>query len=295
MVKKFPSWLKKRIVVNENLKKTSSILKDLKLHTVCEEAGCPNINECFSNLTATFMILGNVCTRNCRFCGVKKVPPSPTPPVKGGVLPVDNTEPSRVAEAVKRLNLKYIVITSVTRDDLIDGGAKQFAETIKAIKEKIPESKVEVLVPDFKGNPESLKTVFSAKPDVFNHNVETIEKFYPKVRPQANYERSLDVLNFAKGAGFITKSGMMLGLGEEKEEVIKVMEDLRDVKCNLLTIGQYLRPNKKCLEVERFVPPEEFAEYQRIGEKLGFTDVLSGPFVRSSYQAREMFSKSKKI
>jgi len=285
MVKKFPPWLKKRVIVNENLKKTSEILKDLKLHTVCEEAGCPNLNECFSQSTATFMILGNICTRNCRFCGVKN----------GESLPVDYTEPSRVAEAAKRLNLKYIVITSVTRDDLIDGGAEQFAETISAIKEKIPESKVEVLVPDFQGSQESLKTVFSAKPDVFNHNVETIEKFYPKVRAQANYHRSLAVLKFAKEAGFITKSGMMLGLGEKKEEVLKVMEDLRNVNCNLLTIGQYLKPNKKCLEVERFVPPEEFAEYQRIGEKLGFTAVLSGPFVRSSYQAREMFSKSKKI
>lgn len=285
MAKKFPPWLKKRVIINENLKKTSTILKGLKLHTVCEEAGCPNVNECFSNLTATFMVLGNVCTRNCRFCGVKK----------GESLPVDNTEPSRVAEAVKRLNLKYIVITSVTRDDLADGGAGQFAKTIFAIKQKIPDSKIEVLVPDFKGNQESLKTVFLAKPDVFNHNMETIEKFYPKVRPQANYKRSLNVLKFAKEADFITKSGMMLGFGEKKEEVIKVMQDLRNVNCNLLTIGQYLQPNKKCLEVERFVPPEEFAEYQKVGEKLGFASVVSGPFVRSSYQAEEMFSKSKKV
>ncbi len=285
MVKKFPPWLKKKIVVNENLKKTSAILKGLKLHTVCEEAGCPNINECFSRSTATFMILGNICTRNCRFCGVKK----------GKGLPLDNREPSRVAEAAKRLNLKYIVITSVTRDDLIDGGAEQFAETIKAIREKIPESKVEVLVPDFKGNQKNLEIVFSARPDVFNHNVETIESFYPEVRPQANYKRSLGVLKFAREAGFVTKSGMMLGLGEKKEEVIKVMQDLRNVDCNLLTIGQYLQPNKECLEVERFVPPEEFAEYEKIGEKLGFVSVMSGPFVRSSYQAKEMFSKNKKV
>ncbi len=281
MIKKFPSWLKKRVIVNENLKKTSAILKDLKLHTVCEEAGCPNINECFSRSTATFMILGNVCTRNCRFCGVKK----------GESLSVDDSEPARVAEAAKRLNLKYVVLTSVTRDDLIDGGAEQFAETIKAIKEKTPESKVEVLIPDFKGEQKSLKTVFLARPDVFNHNVETIEEFYPKVRPQANYKRSLGVLNFAKKAGFITKSGMMLGLGEKKEGVVKVMEDLRNVKCNLLTIGQYLQPNKKCLGVERFVSPVEFAEYQEIGEKLGFASVMAGPFIRSSYQANEMFCK----
>ena len=278
MAKKIPSWLKKRLIANENLKKTSEILKDLKLHTVCEEAGCPNINECFGRSTATFMILGNVCTRNCRFCGVKK----------GGGLPVDGSEPARIAEAVKRLNLKYVVITSVTRDDLTDGGAEQFTKTIFAIKQKIPDSKVEVLVPDFKGNQESLKTVFSAKPDVFNHNIETIEKFYPKVRPQANYRQSLNLLRFARENGLATKSGMMLGLGEEKEEVLKVMKDLRNVNCNLLTIGQYLKPNKKCLEVERFVPPEEFAEYQKVGEKLGFASVMAGPFVRSSYQAGEM-------
>ena len=278
MVKNFPSWLKKKVIINEDLRKTSEILKGLKLHTVCEEAGCPNINECFGKSTATFMILGNICTRNCRFCGVKK----------GESLPVDDTEPSRVAEAVKRLNLKYVVLTSVTRDDLTKGGAEQFAKTIKAIKEEIPKSKVEVLVPDFKGNQESLRTVFSAKPDVFNHNIETIEKFYPKVRPQANYQQSLNVLKFAREKGLITKSGMMLGLGEKKEEVIKVMKDLRNVDCNLLTIGQYLKPNKKCLEVERFVPPEEFVEYQEIGEKLGFASVASGPFVRSSYHAREM-------
>ena len=278
MIKKFPPWLKKRVIANENLKKTAAILKDLKLHTVCEEADCPNINECFGISTATFMILGNVCTRSCRFCGVKK----------GRSLPVDSTEPSRVAEAVKRLNLKYVVITSVTRDDLTDGGAEQFAKTISTIKEKIADSKVEVLVPDFQGSQKSLKTVLSAKPDVFNHNVETIKKFYPKVRPQANYKCSLAVLKFAKGAGFITKSGIMLGLGEKKEGVVKVMEDLRNVNCNLLTIGQYLKPNKKCLEVERFVPPIEFAEYQEIGEKLGFASVMAGPFVRSSYQAEKM-------
>ncbi len=320
MIERFPFWLKKRIVINEKVERTSEILKDLSLHTVCEEAGCPNINECFSQSTATFMILGNLCTRNCHFCGVKKASPSPlplpsregkrrapsSPPVKGGEnssklsppleggekrgggLPVDNAEPARVAEAAERLGLRYVVITSVTRDDLGDGGAEQFRATILAIREKIADSKVEVLTPDFQGCQESLKTVLSAKPDVFNHNLETIERLYLEVRPQANYRRSLKVLKFAKEAGFITKSGMMLGLGEKKKEVIKAMQDLREVGCSLLTIGQYLQPNKESLKVERFIPPEEFSEYEEIGEKLGFTSVVSGPFVRSSYHAKNM-------
>ena len=281
-------------MINEKVDRTSEILKDLCLHTVCEEAGCPNINECFSQSTATFMILGNLCTRNCRFCGIKKVSPSPSsPPVKGGEkrgggLPIDNTEPARVAEAAERLGLKYVVITSVTRDDLVDGGASQFADTIFAVKEKIPDVKVEVLVPDLQGFEKSLKTVLSAKPDVFNHNLETIERLYPEVRPQANYRRSLKVLRFAKEAGFITKSGMMLGFGERKEEVVKAMQDLREVGCDLLAIGQYLQPNKKCSSVERFISPKEFSEYEEIGEKLGFASVVSGPFVRSSYHAAEM-------
>ena len=278
MVKRFPPWLKKKIVVSKKVERTSEILKDLRLHTVCEEADCPNINECFSQSTATFMILGNICTRNCQFCGVKN----------GEPLLVDNTEPSRVVEATKRLNLKYVVITSVTRDDLVDGGAAQFRDTILAIREKITDSKVEVLTSDFQGAHRSLKTVFSAKPDVFNHNIETIPRLYPEVRPQANYRRSLKVLRFAKESGFITKSGMMLGLGEKKEEVIKTMQDLREASCNLLTLGQYLRPNKECVAVESFISPEEFFEYEEIGEKLGFTAVVSGPFVRSSYHAKEM-------
>ena len=278
MLKEFPSWLRKRIIINKRGEETSGILKILHLHTVCEEARCPNINECFSQSTATFMILGNICTRDCRFCGVKN----------GKPLTIDNAEPLRVAEASKKLNLKYVVITSVTRDDLFDGGAVQFAKTIKTVKEKIPESKVEVLVPDFKGSQGSLKKILLSKPDVFNHNVETVKRLYPKARPQANYSRSLKVLKFAKEAGFVTKSGMMLGLGEKKGEVIKAMEDLQNIGCNLLTLGQYLQPNKKCLEVERFVPPEEFSEYKEIGEKLGFTSVVAGPFVRSSYHAKEM-------
>ena len=274
---KFPDWLKKRFSEKEVFS-TKEILKDLGLNTICESASCPNRSECFSKKTATFLILGDICTRNCRFCGVKK----------GRPLPLDPTEPERVTEAARRLELKYLVITSVTRDDLSDGGAEYFAQTIKKAKKRIPEIKVEVLTPDFKGSEDSLRTVLLAKPEVFNHNIETIERLYPEVRPEANYQRSLKVLKFAKEDGFITKSGIMLGLGEEKEEVISAMEDLREVGCDYLTIGQYLKPNKKALPVKRFVTPEEFEEYKGIGEEMGFRGIASGPFVRSSYKAEEL-------
>ncbi len=259
---------------------TKEILEDLALNTICESASCPNRSECFSKKTATFLILGDICTRNCRFCGVKK----------GRPLPLDPTEPERVTEAARRLELKYLVITSVTRDDLSDGGAEYFAQTIKKAKKRMPEIKVEVLTPDFKGSEDSLRTVLLAKPEVFNHNIETIERLYPEVRPEANYQRSLKVLKFAKEDDFITKSGIMLGLGEEKEEVISAMEDLREVGCDYLTIGQYLKPNKKALPVKRFVTPEEFEEYKEIGEGMGFRGIASGPFVRSSYKAEELIT-----
>ncbi len=281
-----PSWIKKRFPPQEELENMRLLLRTLHLHTVCEEARCPNIGECFRRGTATFMILGEVCTRNCRFCAVKKGVPAP----------LDPEEPRRVAEAAQKLNLSHVVITSVTRDDLEDGGASVFAQTIRKIRELLPQATVEILTPDFKGDERTLRLLAESPPDVFNHNLETVPRLYPQVRPQASYERSLKVLELAKQTmpGVFTKSGLMVGLGENREEVISVLEDLRGVNCDIITIGQYLRPTMQHLPVARFVPPEEFEEYEKIAYSLGFNWVASGPFVRSSYLADAFFEALEK-
>ena len=276
-----PPWLKKRITLGTNIQKVSALLREARLHTVCQEAHCPNVPECFSRRTATFMIMGNVCTRNCRFCAV----------THGTPARLDEGEPERVASASQQLGLRYVVITSVTRDDLEDGGANHFAKTVHAIKEKGPDTSVELLVPDFRGNPSSLDIILSTLPDVFNHNVETIPRLYPRVRPQAGYHRSLDLFQRvrSRNASMLTKSGLMLGLGERKSEVIGVMQDLLDVGCRLLTLGQYLQPSKQHHPVIRYLHPEEFDGYKALGEGMGFLEVASGPFVRSSFRAAQIY------
>ncbi len=280
-----PQWLKKRAPRQDILREIKGLLRSYALHTVCEEARCPNIGECFEKRTATFLILGDRCTRNCRFCAVKKEAP----------LPLDSQEPENVARAVRELKLRYMVITSVTRDDVSDGGAEQFAQTIREIK-KIngQEIRVEVLIPDFKGSLPSLEKVIEAKPDVLNHNLETISHLYPQVRPQADYERSLELLKRSKELDYsiYTKSGLMVGLGESFAEVIETMEDLREVDCNILTIGQYLRPSSQHLAVREFVTPARFKEYEEIGQSVGFSHIASSPFVRSSYQAEQALNKA---
>lgn len=261
--------------------KVKSILEETALHTVCEEARCPNLGECFSNGTATILILGRVCTRRCGFCAVEH----------GPTLPPDEKEPENVAQAVKKMNLQYVVITSVTRDDLPDGGASHFVKTIHAIRALDRKIKVEVLIPDFKGELSSLLTVLEESPDVLNHNIETIQRLYRGVRPQADYIRSLDLLKRSKEEypHIFTKSGFMLGLGETEEEVINLLQDLREVDCDFLTIGQYLQPRPDRLPVVRYIPPEEFEKYQKIGVEKGFKSVASSPFVRSSFHAAQMF------
>lgn len=276
-----PPWLKKKLPPLQDLQKVKSILAETSLHTVCEEARCPNLGECFCGGTATFLILGRVCTRKCGFCAVENGIPAPA----------DETEPERVAQAVQEMGLQYVVITSVTRDDLDDGGAALFAKTIRAIRILDPKVKVEVLIPDFRGDPASSQIVVRENPDVLNHNVETIPRLYPQVRPQADYKRSIDLLKRSKlnSPRILSKSGFMLGLGETREEVVELLRDLRDAGCDFLTIGQYLQPRPDRLPVEGFIPPEKFEEYKTIGEKMGFRAVASGPFVRSSFHAFEMF------
>jgi len=275
-----PPWLKKRIPPIQDLIRVKSILDEASVHTVCEEAGCPNLGDCFSKGTATVLILGRICTRNCGFCAVEHGMP---------VLP-DDEEPKKVAQAVKKMGLQYVVITSVTRDDLSDSGASFFAETIQAIRSLDRKIKVEVLIPDFKGDVSSLRTVLAKGPDVLNHNIETVPRLYPEIRPQAKYRRSIDLLKRSKESHprILTKSGFMLGLGEDREEVWDLFRDLREVGCDFLTIGQYLQPRPDRLGVVRYVPPEEFEEYKKIGEEMGFR-VASGPFVRSSFHASQMF------
>jgi lipoic acid synthetase len=270
-----PEWLRIKLQVNESFMKVRNIVSDHKLHTVCEEARCPNMSECWSRGTATFMILGDICTRSCGFCAVKT----------GKPVGLDIDEPRRVAQAVKLMGIKHAVITSVNRDDLKDGGAGIFAETIKKIRELVPECRVEVLIPDFKGDEKALDIVIEAKPDILNHNVETVPRLYKIVRPQAKYERSLKVLEYCKKHGLVTKTGLMLGIGEKTEEIIDVMKDLRSIDVDILTLGQYLQPTKMHLPVDRFVQPEEFEMLKKIGLEMGFKYVESGPLVRSSYHA----------
>ncbi len=274
-----PAWLRAPAPVGENYSELKGLVRGLRLHTVCESAACPNIGECWNRRTATFMILGNVCTRRCGFCAVQK----------GAPLAVDYDEPRRVAEAAATLGLRYAVVTSVNRDDRKDGGAELFALTIRAIRERLPGCRVEVLIPDFQGSHAAVDIVLDAAPDVLNHNTETVPRLYRQVRLGARYERSLDVLAHAKRSrpGIPTKSGLMLGLGETLEEVAGVMRDLRAHDVDILTLGQYLRPSPKHLPVVRFVPPEEFAELKRAGYEMGFRHVESGPLVRSSYHASD--------
>ena len=276
---KLPPWLTKKMPSPEILVNMKDLFDSLSLHTVCQEANCPNIGECFSQKTATFMILGNRCTRNCRFCAVKK----------GNPLPLNPEEPENVAKATAKLGLKYVVVTSVTRDDLLDGGARQFVRTISSIKRVCGEKIfVEVLIPDFGGLESSLKEVLKAKPFVINHNLETIPRLYSKVRPEANYQISLQLLKKCKqvDSEVYTKSGLMVGLGEKIDEVVKIMKDLRNVGCDILTIGQYLKPSPEHLEVKEFIHPRIFTNYRKIAYSLGFLYVASAPFVRSSYMAK---------
>ena len=270
-----PHWLKVRPPAGDNFHEVRRLVQETQLHTVCQSAHCPNIGECWGRRTATFMILGEVCTRNCRFCAVTSGPPQP----------VDAQEPQRIAQAVKTLRLKYAVITSVTRDDLPDGGAHQFAQTIQEIRQQVPDCRVEVLIPDFLGVKESLIKVLEARPTVLNHNLETVPRLYEIVRPEADYQRSLTLLKRAKTSGVTTKSGLMVGLGETMDEIQQVMHDLRAVQCDLLTIGQYLEPSRDHLPIARFVPPEEFQQLKAYGLALGFKMVAAAPLVRSSYQA----------
>jgi lipoyl synthase len=275
-----PDWLKVRFFGGENYQDLKRIMRTLNLHTVCESARCPNQGECWEHRTATFMILGNVCTRACGFCAV----PSGRP-----LGPPDAAEPQRVAEAVKQMNLRYAVVTSVNRDDQSDGGAAIFVATIVAIRDRVPDCKIEVLIPDFRGEWPALEAVIAARPDVLNHNVETVPRLYGHVRRGALYERSLELLERAKkrAPAMPVKTGMMLGLGETREEVLQVMADLTARGTDIFTLGQYLQPTREHLPVLRFVPPGEFAEYKRLGMQLGFRHVEAGPLVRSSYHAFE--------
>ena len=284
---KKPPWLKKRLASGETYRKVFRLLKESHLHTVCQEAHCPNLGECFSEGTATFMILGDQCSRNCSFCAVRHDPP----------LPLDEDEPEEVSKAIKALGLKYAVITSVTRDDLPDGGADQFGKTVRAVRAESPETSVEVLIPDFKGSKTALVKVVTSRPDVINHNLETVPRLYPEVRPQAVYERSLQLLERIEKMDrrILTKSGLMLGLGESREEIIGVFEDLLKAGCRILTMGQYLCPSSDHHPVVRYVHPQEFSDLESIAKEMGFVAVASGPFVRSSFHAGEIFLKLKEM
>lgn len=278
-----PEWLKIKVQSGANKEQVEALLKSLSLHTVCEEANCPNLMECFCRKTATFMILGRICSRNCTFCNVEKAIPQP----------VDPDEPAHVARAVYELNLRHVVVTSVTRDDLPDGGAGHFAEVIEEIKKSASGVTVEVLIPDFQGSVEALSKVVAAGPDIINHNIETIPRLYPEVRPLAVYRHSLELLENVKKINpqMLTKSGIMVGLGETEPEVIGVFEDLREVACDFLTVGQYLAPSKKHHPVVSYVHPEVFNQYKKTALSMGFKQVASGPLVRSSYQAEQLLGK----
>ena len=282
MILRKPTWLKIRVISNEERKFLTGLIKEYELNTVCVEAKCPNLSDCWSRKTATFMINGRICTRNCRFCSVTTGKPEPLNP----------EEPLKVALAIRKLGLKYCVITSVTRDDLPDGGANQWAETILEIKKINPGVKVEVLIPDFKGNRDALNKIFSANPDVLGHNLETVKELYQKVRPEANYEISLEILKRSAEKGFITKTGIMVGLGETANQVKRLIDDVSEAGCKVLTIGQYLQPSKEHLSVARYVTPEEFENYHNYALARGIKYVFSAPLVRSSYHADEVFNQS---
>lgn len=287
MRERLPPWFTQKIPEPVAMRSMERLLREKHLHTVCEGALCPNIGNCFGKKTATFMILGNVCTRSCTFCAVEKGMPEP----------LDGKEPNHVAEAVLALGLRYVVITSVTRDDLADGGALHFAGVIRKLREIDPEIIVEVLIPDFKGSEKSLDEVIDANPHVINHNIETVQRLYERVRPQADYERSMKVLHRVKQMNrqIVTKSGLMLGLGESGAEVLGVMTDLRKEGCDLLTMGQYLQPSPRHHPIIRFVPPDEFAQYEKTGKKMGFAGVASAPLARSSFKAAELYMSAKAV
>lgn len=272
-----PDWLKVRLPSGDNYREVLSMMRKSKLNTVCEEAKCPNLAECWNARTATYMILGDTCTRTCGFCDVKT----------GRPHFVDWDEPNRVAESVIDLGLKHVVITSVNRDELRDGGAGVFAKTIELIREKNSECTIEILIPDFQGVEEAFEIIMKNPPDILNHNLETVPRLYHAVRPQANYQRSLDLINWFHQKGLKTKSGIMVGIGERTEEVLELMKDLKNHNCDIMTIGQYLQPTKTHLPVDRYVTLEEFAMYKENGAKLGFKAVESGPLVRSSYHAEK--------
>jgi lipoic acid synthetase len=281
-----PEWLKFKLTTGENFKELKSMMRSKTLHTVCEEAKCPNIHECWANRTATFMILGDICTRACRFCAVKTGLPTE----------LDLQEPERVAEAAQQMGLRHCVITSVARDDLADGGAMIFAETVQAVRSAMPLCSVEVLVPDFLGREESLQTVLEAKPDILNHNIETVERLSDRVRSKAKYRRSLELLERSKrlAPSIPTKSSIMLGVGEVWDEILQTMDDLRAVDCDIMTIGQYLQPSQQHLSVERYYTPEQFALLKEEGMRRGFKHVESGPLVRSSYHAHDQVQSAAK-
>ena len=274
-----PDWLRARIPSGKEYQETKAILRTLDLHTVCESANCPNIGDCFSRHTATFLILGNVCTRACPFCDIRS----------GKPLPVDPDEPARVADAARRLGLHYVVVTSVNRDELPDGGSEHFAQTIRAIHEAIPSAKVEVLIPDFLGDEDALRTVLEARPEVLNHNLETVKRLYKRVRPAGKYDRSLELLRrvASHSPAIPAKSGIMVGIGETVEEVEELLRDVHEQGVSMVTLGQYLPPSKSHLPLERYVAPDEFAHYREYGLALGIRQVASGPLVRSSYHAEE--------
>ncbi len=276
-----PSWLKIKPSFGPVYSDVKKLIEDLGLHTVCQEAGCPNIGECFSARTATFLIMGDRCTRNCRFCNVDSADPSPP----------DCLEPERVAQAVKKLGLKFVVITSVTRDDLPDGGASIFASVVESIRRTSPACGIEVLIPDFKGDREALDNVLHVRPEVIAHNIETVPELYDRVRPQADYKRSLELLRYCAESDkeLVVKSGMMVGLGETTEMIVKVLADAADAGCRIFTIGQYLSPSQNHLPVEKYYHPEEFADLAEIGRRCGIPHVESAPLVRSSYLAHRQF------
>ena len=277
--RRLPSWLKAKMPGGPNYLALKTLMRDNELHTVCEEAHCPNIGECWERGTATFMILGDICTRACGYCAV----------ITGKPVGLDLEEPGRLAETVERMGLKYAVITAVNRDDLADGGAFIFAQCVRQVRKRVQGCKVELLIPDFEGNWSALATVMSSKPDTLNHNIETVRRIFGRVRPKGDYDQSLELLSRAKALdpSAVTKSGMMVGLGETWDEILRTMSDLRSVDCDLLTIGQYLRPSQKHVALAKWYTPEEFAELKREAEALGFRHAASGPLVRSSYHADE--------
>ena len=282
---KKPQWLKKKIRLdNKNISAIKNLIDSSSLHTVCQSAKCPNIFECFSKKTATFMLMGDTCTRNCGFCGVNS----------GMPLPLDKEEPKKIASAVKEMDLLYAVITSVTRDDLDDGGASHFAETVKAIKKINPDTRIECLIPDFGGNKKNLETLLSEELDVLNHNIETIKQNYSRARSSADYDRSLMLLKNVKEIrpGIYTKSGFMLGLGENREQILKLLKDLKESEVDIITIGQYLSPSKDNIAISKYYTPEEFKEVENTAKKIGFTAVAASPFVRSSYGAELVLDRA---